>query len=155
MTVQGVFGRPSRHASWVIALVSCLLILSPARGAAASSVECASVNGYVFVRSTNADGRQPGFVVDDTDGVGMWSSYARLGGRSVLGTAMVCSGDGMDSAGGESADWNSDAHKLTGSVGSEECQDTQPKLVWFAQSEEWHAVAADGLLGALERGPNS
>jgi hypothetical protein len=35
---------------------------------------------------------------------------------SVLGTAMVRSGDGMDSAGGESADWNSDAHELTGGV---------------------------------------
>jgi hypothetical protein len=73
----------------VLALASSLLILSPAGGAAASSLEYASVYGYVFVRSTNADGRQLGFVVDDTDGIGMWSSYQRLGGRNVLGAAIA------------------------------------------------------------------
>jgi hypothetical protein len=35
----------------------------------------------------------------------------------VLGTPVVCSYDGVDSAAGESADRNPDAHDLTGSVG--------------------------------------
>lgn len=65
-----------------------LLLLIPARGAAAASLEYVSTDGYVFVRSSTADGLPLGFFVNDADGVGLWSSYQRLGDRGVLGPAL-------------------------------------------------------------------
>jgi hypothetical protein len=62
--------------------------MSPARAAAATPLEYVGADGYVFVRSTSADGLPLGFVVDDADSIGVWSSYQRLGGRHVLGAAL-------------------------------------------------------------------
>jgi len=59
---------------------------------------------------------------------------------------MLCSGDGMSSTAGERPDWNSDANELPRSVGWQECQDAQPKPVWFARREKPLAVAAYWLL---------
>ncbi|MDQ6673904.1 MAG: class F sortase [Chloroflexota bacterium] len=77
-----------QRASRVLALVGFLVLVSPARGAAATSLEYVSTDGYVFVQSTTADGLRLGFLVDDADFVGMWSSYQRLGGRRILGPAL-------------------------------------------------------------------
>jgi hypothetical protein len=59
---------------------------------------------------------------------------------------MLRSGDGMGSTAGERPDWNVDANELPRSVGGQQCQDAQPKLVWFARSEKPLAVAAYWLL---------
>jgi hypothetical protein len=72
-----------------LVLVGCLLLVGPAQSAqAATALEYVSADGYVFVRSTTAEGLRLGFVVDDADNIGVWSSYQRLGGRRILGAPL-------------------------------------------------------------------